>query len=309
MLMLIAFMAIWISHVIILPSYESLRQMLYENRWIELAPIAGIILLTIFNSFLLRRFVLHFSIIRIKSFLPVFFFLVFTLTWPDLRVAVFPHFFLTVFLICLDLLFSSYRNPKAVEIAFLSSLLIAVTSLIHPLLLVCVPLFWLTLVVLKSMSIRMWLASLTGVAAPWLIFSAWHWWQATALGIAPELLQLNQVEWFFQKGFNIHLGYFGLIAVIFLFCITGLFNRLLDDSIQTRKYIHLLLIILLLLTIFNGAYPQLAYLLLPVVASILAILMAHPFTLRKSPLYTILFLVFGLLNIFYLLSQYIQFYY
>jgi len=163
-LMLISYLGIWMVNILLLPEFSYSGMDLRDNRWPVASHLLALLLLITINSILLRRFVLHFSIIRTKSFLPVFFFLTFSVVWPEMRTNLFPHFFLTIFLISIELFFGMYRNHRAVEPAFLGSLLISLTSLIHPFYLLIFPILWIGWIILKSMSVKSLLASFTGIA-------------------------------------------------------------------------------------------------------------------------------------------------
>ena len=115
LLMLISYLGIWTANILLLPEFSYTGTTLRDNQWPVALHLLVLLLLIIINSVLLRRFVLHFSIVRTKSFLPVLFFLTFTVVWPDMRTNLFPHFFLTIFLIGLELFFGMYRNHRAVH--------------------------------------------------------------------------------------------------------------------------------------------------------------------------------------------------
>lgn len=305
-LMLVSYLGIWAVNILMLPEFTDAGSALRDNNWPVVYHLTVLFLLITINSILLRRFVLHFSIIRTKSFLPVFFFLTFTAVWSGMRTDLFPHLYLTVFLISLELFFGMYRNRKAVEPAFLGSLLIAVTSLYHPFYLLLLPILWTGWIILKSVSLRSWLASLTGIAIPWIFYNAWYWFQGIEITFSPEFSQLASPGINFSQYTDSFLMYSGTLVVTALFCVLGLFSKLLDDSIQTRKNIYILVLILIFILAFNILYPGTTTLFLPLTAFLTAVIMAHPFTLRKSLLYPLLFILFAAVNIVYLLSQHLQ---
>lgn len=305
-LMLISYLGIWTVNILLLPEFSYSGMALRDNQWPVASHLLVLLLLITINSILLRRFVLHFSIIRTKSFLPVFFFLTFSVVWPEMRTNLFPHFFLTIFLISIELFFGMYRNHRAVEPAFLGSLLIALTSLIHPFYLFIFPILWTGWIILKSMSVKSWLASLTGIAIPWILHNSWFWHKGVELSFSPEFRTLNFSATVTENLSTALLIYIGVLVVTGVISLIGLLSKLLDDSIQTRKNIYILLLILLFTFTFSFLNPTLSQLFLPLTAFLVAVLMAHPFTLRKSLMYPLLFIVFAVVNVLYLLVQHLQ---
>ena len=308
-LMLVCYLGIWTVNVLLLPEFTNSGVSLRDNDWPVLYHLIALALLITLNSVLLRRFVLHFSIIRTKSFLPVFFFLTFTVVWSGMRTDLFPHIQLTLFLLSLELFFGMYRNRSAVEPAFLGSLLVAVTSLYHPFYLLLFPIIWIGWIILKSMSLRSWLASLTAIAIPWIFYNAWCWHRGIETTISPEFTQLTHPSATIDSLSQSFLIYSGALLFIGIICAIGLFSKLLDDSIQTRKNISLLVITVLFILAFSFFYPQSTRLFQPLTAFLTAVIMAHPFTLRKSLIYSLLFILFTVINLLYLFTQYFQLYY
>lgn len=305
-LMLVSYTGIWITHFLLLPEFAGLRLAILYFNWPMIYPFLFLFLLIVVNSILLQRFVFHNGIIRVKSFLPVFFYLMFTVTWPDLRAGVYPHLFLTVFIISTELFFRMYRNRTSVEPAFIGSLAISIISLAQPVYLIIFPLIWVGLIVLKCISLRVWLATITGISAPWIFFNAFFWSQGIATEPDPVFMKLLAPEFILHKLSLSEMIYTSTSILVVLISLGGLFNKILDDSIQTRKYIHILVMSLFVVVIFMVIFPSFANLFVPLTAFLLSILMAHPFTLLKPAFFPILFTIYGVLNLFYLVSQYLQ---
>lgn len=305
-LMLISYLGIWMVNILLLPEFSYSGMDLRDNRWPVASHLLALLLLITINSILLRRFVLHFSIIRTKSFLPVFFFLTFSVVWPEMRTNLFPHFFLTIFLISIELFFGMYRNHRAVEPAFLGSLLISLTSLIHPFYLLIFPILWIGWIILKSISVKSLLASFTGIAVPWIFHNSWFWYHGMELGFSPVFQTLNFSTVATEPISKSLLIYISILLFTGIISIIGLLSKLLDDSIQTRKNIYILVLTMLFTIAFSLFNSSLSHLYLPLTAFLVSVLMAHPFTLRKSLLYPLLFIVFSVCNILYLVFQHLQ---
>lgn len=305
-LLLITYLAIWGGHLLWWPYFsDASSTLLINSGWSPVYHVLALLFLVAINSVLLRRFVLHFSIIRIKSFLPVFLFLVFTATWPELRMDLYAHLFLTAFLLSLEFFFGMFRNRTAVEHSFLGSLIISLLSLAEPLYLFIIPVVWIGFVILKSFSLRTWLASLTGLAIPWIFFNAYFWSKGIFTEVAPELVLLLQPTLYFPVHNPQFLVFIGLISGSVIILLIGLFRKILDDSIQTRKYIYVLFLLMMAIILFLILHQQNAARFLPLLAFFLAILMAHPLSLLKPAVYPILFYCIIALHLFLLISQYL----
>lgn len=306
LMMLIGYLSIWTANVLLLPEFDESVTTLRDTQWPITYHIASLLILIAVNSVLLRRFVLHFSIIRIKSFLPVLFYLTFTVIWKGMRTDVLPHIFLTLFLLSLELLFGMYRNRKAVEAAFLASIIISAVSLFNPLFILTIPIVWMGMMITNALSLRVWLASLTGIATPWIFYNSWYWFQGMETEMATSLVDrtifvtgIPHLHWTF-------LIYAAVMAVVGIIALIGLYSRLLEDSIQTRKYIHVLVFTSFYTIVLAAVYGTSAHLFLPLIAFLVAVLVAHPLSIRRSLVYSVIFIVFFLLNIGFLTIQYLN---
>jgi hypothetical protein len=305
-LMLTGYLGIWTTNVLLLPEFDVSMTSLRDTQWPISYHIASLLILVAVNSVLLRRFVLHFSIIRIKSFLPVLFYLTFTVIWRGMRTDILPHIFLTLFLLSLEFLFGMYRNRKAVEASFLGSIFISVVSLFNPLFILMIPVLWMGMIITNALSLRVWLASLTGIVTPWIFYNSWFWFQGTETEMATSLVDktifatgIPQLHWTL-------LIYAAVMAAMGIIVLIGLYSRLLEDSIQTRKYIHVLVFTTFYTLILAAIYVNSAHLFLPLIAFLVSVLLAHPLSIRRSVIYSVIFIVFFILNVGFLTIQYLK---
>jgi len=303
-LILTILLAIWIAHLLLFPVFQESADEFGKMNWPLVYHLPALMILTGLNSILMRRFVLRFAIIRTKSFLPVLLFLVFITVWSGVRFDLYPHLFLTAFIIGTEFFFNMFRNRKAVEHAFLTSFIVSLLSIVEPMYVVLFPLLWIGYIVLKSMSIRVWLASLSGLAVPWLYLNVYYWFRGTTTAIAPDLMQLLTPSLYIPSSMWPLFIYGGLTGIITLFAITSIFTKIFDDSVQTRKYIYFLVVLIVAITLFSLLYQPFAHLFLPLLAFLVSVILAHPFTLHKSELFPLLFIFLILLNIAYLFTQY-----
>ena len=108
------------------PLAAYLQQFVLTNH--VLSNILGAII-TLLNAFLIAQLNNKFTIIRTRSFLPVFIFTMLIASWPSVHMLLSAHLALTLLIMSLFVFFEMYRDRNASEQAFLGSLLIATASL------------------------------------------------------------------------------------------------------------------------------------------------------------------------------------
>lgn len=64
-------------------------------------------------------------------------------------------------------LFASYQRPRATVLSYLAFLTISISSMVFPQLLHFVPVCWIAQILLRSMSARVWVASILGIITPY----------------------------------------------------------------------------------------------------------------------------------------------
>lgn len=307
-LLLTIYFAIWILNYIYLPDIQNYPEA--QSPILPLKPmwhIISIFLISLINVLLIIQINSKYSIIRMKSFLPIFFYTLFISVWKDAHMLWSSHLAFTAFLISLLFFLSMYRNKKAVEESFVGTILISLTGLINPIYLLLIPVSWLGFIILRSISIKVFLASLIGLIVPWIYYFSYQWWMGNEIHLFDNLqVNFQFYDLIAEKAlhYQIYIGALVVLMVVFLFRI---YTNLLSDSIQTRKNINVILLYLvfLLLIVMSFSHEVLAF--LPFIAFCLAMLVAHPFTLNKSKIYPLLFIVFVLLNIAFLLVNHFIF--
>jgi hypothetical protein len=282
--------------------YNVLDTRLFEpnNFWL----ITSIFLLTVLNLLLIALLNNRFSIIRERSFLPVFFYALFITSWKESHFLICSHLAVSVFLISLMLFMGMYKNRTAVIPAFWGTLFISLSGILNPAYLFLIPLAWIGFVQLKCFSTRIFLASLMGMLLPWIFYFSYQ------LYAGNEIVIFNALFEVFQPGFflnaltiyeQIYILALVLIVVISLF---GIYTNLLSESVQNRKNINVLVFMLVFLIALVFIFPKHAPAFLPLIASLIAMLLAHPFTLQKTRFYTFLFFIVIAIHIGYMYINY-----
>lgn len=304
-LLVLLYLVSWGLNYFFIPDiqdYNVLDTRLFEpnNFWL----ITSIFLLTVLNLLLIALLNNRFSIIRERSFLPVFFYALFITSWKESHFLICSHLAVSVFLISLMLFMGMYKNRTAVIPAFWGTLFISLSGILNPAYLFLIPLAWIGFVPLKCFSTRIFLASLTGMLLPWIFYFSYQ------LYAGNEIVIFNALFEVFQPGFflnaltiyeQIYILALVLIVVISLF---GIYTNLLSESVQNRKNINVLVFMLVFLIALVFIFPKHAPAFLPLIASLIAMLLAHPFTLQKTRFYTFLFFIVIAIHIGYMYINY-----
>jgi hypothetical protein len=261
---------------------------------------------TLFNAFLLAQINNRFTIIRTRTFLPAFTFLLLMASWNDTHLTNGSHFVLTLICFSLFYFFNMSRNRNASEQAFMGSFLISVSSLLINPLILLIPICWIGFIIFQSFSLRTFLASIFGSLAPWILF------------ISSKLLfsqSIDPASIFFLKPnltfidiaaislpVIIYSAFFLFFTIVSIIALISLSN---GDAIDTRNKLNFLILLLITLMIIAIMFRDQFVAFLPFIALVFSLLFSHPFTLKHSNLYGILFNIFCFVNIAYVISKYI----
>ena len=260
---------------------------------------------TLLNAFLLAQINNRFTIIRTRTFLPLFVFLLLMSSWNETHIVSGSHLALTLMLLAFFYILSMSRDKRSSEQAFMGSLLISVSSLIINSYIFIIPVCWIGFMIFQSFSLRTFLASTFGTLAPWVLF------------VSAKYLFLNELD--FQHILNIKptiefnissvslpvLVYSAAFIFISIVSIIGLYSLSNGDAIHTRNKLNFLVLLYISLLILAFIFRNQFILFLPLIAVVFSLLFAHPFTLKQNNFYGIIFIIFCVINIAYVISKYI----
>ncbi|MDR0543192.1 MAG: DUF6427 family protein [Dysgonamonadaceae bacterium] len=240
-----------------------------------------------------------FGIIRQKTLLPAFFYLLLAGTNPlffyDLRGSV-SAFIVTL---CLLFLFNSYQNPLSQRNALNISLILTLGSFNWLPLFLFFPLFWYGMYRFKSLNIRTFFASLTGILLVCLFWFAWCVYEnnlSIFLQALPDWSDLTDIQIFSP---NIREGVV-ILFLFLLFVLSGIriFMAGVSEKIQAMNilsYLYLLACVVFAFFFIQNQWSKEWLLILHIP---LSLLIAHYFTLSNKPVELWLFL---LVVVFFLL--------
>jgi len=254
--------------------------------------------------FLLAQINNRFTIIRTRTFLPVFVFLMLMSTWNETHTVITSHIILTLLIFALFYFFSMVRDRKASEQAFMGSLLVSVCSLLVNPFILLIPFCWIGFIIFQSFSLRTFLASVFGTLAPWILFLTAEFMVLQSFDFRPLLsvnptLDLNILS--LPLSAMIYTA--GMVAIITV-SILGMISLSSGDAIQTRNKLYFILLLLNVTVIVAFIFRSQFSLFLPLIALLFSLLFSHPFTLRQNNFHGIMFLIFVLFNIAFIVSKY-----
>lgn len=264
-----------------------------------------VVLVALVNAYVLAQFNNKFTFIRTRTFIPLFVFMLLMACWTDIHLDLGAHLLLLLLALALYYFFTCYRNGNATEAAFMGSFLLSISAIFLQPILLLIPVCWIGLIMLQSFSGRMWMASIFGIITPWILYIA------AKFGLNPDFdvavwLSENFILKFHLATVPIHtLIYLVLLDILLVICLVGTYSISNSDSIHTRAKLNFLTLILVVIQLICLLFENQLLSLLPLMAFIYAILIAHPLTLISSKFYSILFTIFVSVNFLFILSQYI----
>ncbi len=306
-LLIVLYLGSWVLNYIYIRDfreYPAVSIRIFQPNYFWL--IISIMLITALNILLITQINSRFSIIRIKTFLPAFIYALLITAWKESHFLIYTHLALTAFLLSLMLFLGMYKDKKAVIPAFWGSLIISLTGLANPIYLFLLPITWFGFSLLKCNSTRVFLASLMGILAPWIFYLAFQYFMGNEMLIFQTLLLELQPNFLFAAASLYEQIYISAIVIFLIIGLIGIYTNSLNDSIQTRQNINFLLLFLIMLITLIFIFSRQTHAMMPMIAFCLAMLLAHPFSLNRMRIYPLLFIIFCVVNVVYMLVNYIQ---
>lgn len=261
--------------------------------------------LTLLNAFLLTQINNRFTIIRTRTFLPIFIFLLLMSTWNQTHTLTGSHLALTLFILSLFYFFKMSRDKKASEQAFMGSFLIGISSLLINQLIFLIPVCWIGFMIFQSFSLRTFLASVFGVLAPWVLYLSGNYLLHPGIDLLQFFTIYRNLDSIYSTITLPELLYASSIIVIMIIAVIGMYSITHSDAIHTRNKLNFMVFLLISLSILSLVFQDQFISFLPFIALVYAILISHPLTLKQNNFYGILFIIFCILNIAFVISKYI----
>lgn len=289
-----------------LSSLSPLMATLEENVPVNIV-IANILsfVLTILNGMLAEHLNNRFTIIHARTFLPFFIFLMLISTWYGIHSMWLLQIVLTFFIGSFFFLFDMYHQNQPVEQAYIGSLLIGLCSLFLPSLIFVIPLFWIGFFQFQNFTLKTFLASLLGWLTPFVLYFGFYFVFQPQVDLYPLLVQYFHFEnnFSFKPIISVEIIYGVLFALLLLAMIGSIYSNFQKNAIPTRKRLNFLVFSLLFFIVLSllNFYQRIFY--LPFFAYISSLLFSHAFSLKENKFFSVLFIVFCLLNIAFVFSK------
>ena len=267
----------------------------------ELIPSLLSFFICILNIFLLIALNNRFTLIRTRTILPVIVFLMLICGSQYPQTLFLNHFALTLFIVSLFFFFNTYRDPKAVEQAYMGSFLIACTSIIVPHYMLMIIACWITFFDYKAFSARTFLASVFGLLTPLILYFSCLFLVNGTVDFQQYLTYFLPYETIFNKG-NLPLGtvYQVIMFLFFVPCAITVYLHFNKDVIHTRKNLNFCFFILLFSIVLRAFYVNSYISLMPLTMLGYAVFLSHTFTLIQTKFWQIVFVLFCLINILFI---------
>jgi len=236
-------------------------------------------------ALLLLQLVHVFSIMRQRSLLPAFFYLLLTGTNSLFFYDLIGSIASLLITFCFFFLFDSYNNPRSQQNAFNISVLLAAGSLYWPPMLLFLPFFWIGLLQLRSFNGRTFFAGVLGFVMIALFLFTWSVYKGDwtifldylnrykVLGDVQQwdirsVLQVSSKEWIRE----------GFVVVLFFLSIWRILISGISEKVRTRTFLNYLYIfpLFVLALVFFQSEGKQEWILISYVP--ISLLIAHFFT-------------------------------
>ena len=207
-----------------------------------------------------------FALIRTRTTLPSSFFLIYFSACPFLHTFQAVTFLPLLFIVMVFSLFRSFESPYASTTIFHAFCCMGIIGMIIPQMLYLIPVLYLLMIHLRSLTPRTFFAGLLGLLTPYWLVSCYLLYQGTWLTAAREFQQqlIPVMPDYSLFGWNHYLS-LGIMLVIAMLCTAQSLIHTYQDKVQTRILLRTLLImetvsiayILIQPQFFNGLFPVL----------------------------------------------------
>lgn len=196
------------------------------------------------------------------------------------------------FLIAVSQLFRSYESANASESIFHAFLFIGIGSLMFPQLLYFVPLFYLSMISFRSLSLKSFFAGIIGLTVPyWFLFGYAFYYDQMDLFYRPmlEVVHFQPIS-YHALGLE-QLISCGVVTLISLVSSVHYFNVSYLDKVRTRIFLFFLIAVEVWTYLLGILQPQHFNVLLQIQIITGSILTGHLFTLTRNRFTGIFFII------------------
>ncbi len=198
------------------------------------------LLILILQSFMLNKLIENFNLLGKRSYLPG---VVYMLCMSALKSSICLHPILLVnvfILLSSTKLYSTYRKEQAFSELFDSALFLSIGTLFYYPAILFVFMLWIYLLVFRGLSVREWLATLVGLALPYLFVFMYYFWNDSLGYFLIHKISFRSV---LKVGYFYELHYgkivlYALFLILFVVSISRLLRGLPVNTILARKILY-----------------------------------------------------------------------
>lgn len=157
-------------------------------------------------------------------------------------------------------LFATYQNRETTGWIYYTFLILGLVSLVKVHLLALIPLYWILMVILSSISLRTFIASVLGLLTPY-----WFWiaaviflYKGNLTPISSHFRPLMEVD-FFNTYDKIPISHYLTYALLVILTITGIIHFLrtsYNDKIRTRQLYYSIMFFNMVVLVLLPLFPQ-----------------------------------------------------
>jgi len=204
-----------------------------------------------------------FNIIRVRTTIHSSIYLLLVASMPALHCFSMGLLAIYIILFAFGILFKRFQNNLSQGMSFYQYMLISIASLIDIKFLLFIPILWIGAIIFRAASFRSFVASLLGLLLP-------YWFAAGYLFLNNQIQLLYRpfIQLFNWSGFNWQFTPWPILSILLLLLlfILGTFHTLAnnyEDKIQTRTYLHYIIIVGIVLYLILLFWPLYHISLLP----------------------------------------------
>jgi hypothetical protein len=279
------------------PLYELLLRW-FGNAEI-LKKIAGFLFLVLI-SYQVLRLNARFLLIKQRSYIPAFFFVMIASSIPELQGLNPATISLVFLLIALERCFESYRDTHVSFKYFEAAIFISFGSMFYYNMLWFLLILFICMSVLRPFYWREWYTALAGILVPWMFLFSMHYIiYGSVTRVLDGLVQFFQAAPNYNNYGIAHLVWIGFLALLLVTSSWSMVMKFSMLKVNTRKYLKVLLWIFIIGTMLTILIPSAGIELFVVVAVPLSYLFTEfVYTIRSDFLARWLIWVFLLCILF-----------
>lgn len=244
--------------------------------------------LTILIGFSLTSLIEKYSIIRTRTLLPTFFFILHTGVNPILHFSEEGLLGALLLVMALGQFLPMYQDKKAVRHAFNVMFILMGGSFFVTELLFFIPIFLIGFSVYQAISFRTISATLIGIVTPLIIvFSSFYLWSDIQIPIQYLIKDWNSLS-FYPMDISRFI-YFTVLATIFLISLVQFIIDSHKEKIRTRRTIQFFIFAFFASTLIFLLRGELWIKMAPIVSIFLVTIISHFFSLKKGKFSFIVF--------------------